>query len=191
MSLTSSTNPTETLEQATQRADRAEQELRNLKKRINPDAAPDREPDAELAPEPEMSGRSDGIETLRSDSMMAHLLGALDQGEDIGHYGRLVFTMVALRFLPEDAVAEWLSKDQDVDREKAMNMIRQVQGRGYNPPRRERILEWQTQQEFQILPSPDDPDCGNVYKSLKFPEEVYEHIQHYQSDKLEAEDSTA
>ena len=36
------------------------------------------------------------VEDLRKNGMMAHLLDSLDKGKDIGHYGRLVFTMVAL-----------------------------------------------------------------------------------------------
>jgi hypothetical protein len=35
------------------------------------------------------------LEDLRQSTMMLHLLDALDRGEDIGHYGRLVFAMVA------------------------------------------------------------------------------------------------
>jgi len=135
--------------------------------------------------------RSDGIEALRGDSMMAHLLDALEGGKDIGHYGRLVFTMVASHFLSSDEVVQWLEKDTDVDEEKATVLLRQVEAHGYNPPRRERILQWQSEQEFPILPDPDDPDCGNVHKSLKFPDEVYDHIQQYQLEKVEAEDQAA
>lgn len=40
-------------------------------------------------------------EELRKNGMMAHLLDALDTGQDIGHYGRLVFAMVARHFLDE------------------------------------------------------------------------------------------
>ena len=38
------------------------------------------------------------VEDLRQSAMMSHLLDALDRGEDIGHYGRLVFAMVARLF---------------------------------------------------------------------------------------------
>jgi len=34
------------------------------------------------------------VAELRKNGMMAHLMDALSQGEDIGHYGRLVFVMV-------------------------------------------------------------------------------------------------
>src|SRR4026209_2943243 len=37
-------------------------------------------------------GQSDN---LRDSPMMAHLLDALEKGTDVGHYGRLVFAMVA------------------------------------------------------------------------------------------------
>jgi len=137
------------------------------------------------------TSRPDGIEALRADSMMAHLLEALEAGKDIGHYGRLVFTMVASHFLSGDEILQWLKKDTDVDEKKAAALLQQVKAHDYNPPRRERILEWQREQEFPILPAPDDPDCGNVYKSLKFPDEVYDHIQQYQAEKAEAEDEAA
>ena len=45
--------------------------------------------------------------------MMSHLIDALDAGKDIGHYGRLVFAMVAHHFLSDQAVIEWLNKDRD------------------------------------------------------------------------------
>ena len=124
-----------------------------------------------------------GVEALREDSMMAHLLDALDRGEDIGHYGRLVFAMIARHFMTDDEVLAELTKDKDFSEEEARQMLVQVEGRDYNPPRRDRILEWQGEQEFAIIPNPHDPDCGNVYKSLRFPKEIYNHIGHYQEEK--------
>src|SRR5215212_3497529 len=118
--------------------------------------------------------RSDGVAALRKSSMMAHLLDALEKGTDIGHYGRLVFAMVARHFLDEDELLEWLQKDQDFSDAQARSLILQVQGREYNPPKRARILEWQKEQEFPICPDPGDPGACNVYKELKFPDEVYE-----------------
>lgn len=179
----------ESLEQLQQHAEQLERELRELKEEQSRsrDAGGAR---VRVAVE-ERTGPENGIEILRRDAMMAHLLDALDAGKDIGHYGRLVFTMVASHFLSDDEVMNWLTKDHDVDRDKAAVLLRQVEARDYNPPRRERILDWQRQQEFPILPSPDDPDCGNVYKSLKFPEEVYEHIQQYQTQKVEASEEAA
>jgi hypothetical protein len=115
--------------------------------------------------------------------MMTHLLDALDKGGDIGHYGRLTFAMVAHHFLDKEELVEWLSKDGDTDESKARALVQQVEERGYNPPRRERILEWQEQQEFPICPNPDDPDSCNVYRELDFPEEVFEDIQNYREDK--------
>ena len=42
--------------------------------------------------------------------------------------------------------------------------------------------------EFQFLPNVEDPDCGNVYRNLKFPQSVYEHIQDYQEEKVNAQE---
>jgi hypothetical protein len=118
--------------------------------------------------------------------MMANLLDALDQGKDIGHYGRLVFAMVGRHFLDEDDLVASLTQDKDCSEEEARALVRQVASRDYNPPRRERILEWQRQQDFPIIPNPDDPDAGNVYRDLTFPEGVYEDIEEYHEQKAEA-----
>ncbi|MEH2084266.1 MAG: hypothetical protein V7K89_31140 [Nostoc sp.] len=123
------------------------------------------------------------IEELRKNDMMAHLLDSLDAGQDIGHYGRLVFAMVARHFLSESELIDYLQKDKDFSSEQARSMYLQVQGKDYNPPRRERVLQWQSQQDFIICPNADDPDACNVYKDLQFPEETYEHISEYHEQK--------
>ena len=123
---------------------------------------------------------------LRSNEMMAHLLDALDAGKDIGHYGRLVFAMVAQHFMDDRELLRWLKKDRSVDEEEVKALVQQVRERGYSPPRRERILAWQKQQTFPICPNPDDPDQGNLYRELRFPEPVYEHIQEYYEEKVAA-----
>ena len=53
------------------------------------------------------------------------------------------------------------------------------------PPRRQRILEWQSQQHVPAHPHPDDRD--NLYRNHRFPEQIYDHIGHYQHAKLEAD----
>lgn len=119
------------------------------------------------------------VEDLKQSPMMSHMLDALENGEDIGHYGRLVFVMVGRYFLSEDELVEYLTKDQDCDEQKARGLIKQVEARGYNPPKRERILEWMAQQDFPICPSPDDQGSCNVYRNLDFPPEVYEKISSF------------
>ena len=100
-------------------------------------------------------------EDLRANGMMGHLMDALEKHQDIGHYGRLVFAMVGHHFMPEQ---------------------KQVEGRDYNPPRPEKIRDWQQQQEFAICPT-DDPDACNVYRDLKFPQHVYERVGEYYTQK--------
>ena len=126
------------------------------------------------------------VEDLRKSPMMSHLLDALDGKQDIGHSGRLVFAMIARHFLAEDELVEWIRKDSRVTDEQARALVLQVQGKDYSPPRRERILEWQRQQDFPICPEPDNPDACNVYKDLKFPPDVYEHIGGYYEQKAES-----
>ena len=183
----------EALRQATERAEKAEQELAKLKHAGGVKATAQDSSDAALKSPPTPStergkaGVAGGAEELRKDSMMGHLLDSLDAGKDIGHYGRLVFAMVARHFLSHDEVLAELTKDKDFSDEQARVMLRQVEGRDYNPPRRERLLEWQSQQDFPILPFPEDPDCGNLYRNLRFPEEIYQHIGHYQEAKMDSE----
>ena len=117
---------------------------------------------------------------------MAHLLDSLEAGDDIGHYGRLTFAMIARHFLPHDEVLSHLLKDEDLGEEEAEQMLLQVEQRDYSPPRRDRILQWQSEQEFPILPDVDDPDSGNVYRTLNFPKQIYDHIGHYREQKAEA-----
>jgi hypothetical protein len=85
------------------------------------------------------------------------------------HYGRLVFAMVARHFVDADELVGYLTRNPGVTEEQARALYLQVQGKDYSPPRRERILEWQREQEFPICPDPDNPDACNVYKDLKFP----------------------
>lgn len=125
---------------------------------------------------------------LRQSPMMAHLLDALENGTDIGHYGRLTFVMVARHFLNEDQMVKLLSKQPNIHKDEASLMVRDVQQRGYNPPRRERILEWMEQQEFPICPDADDPAGCNVYRDLRFPDEIYDNIEEFREEQLASDD---
>lgn len=127
------------------------------------------------------------VDQLRQNDMMAHLLEALEQGQDIGHYGRLVFAMVGHHFLETDELIEWITRDKSVSEAEARALAAQVESRDYSPPKRDRILEWQKEQDFPILPNPDDPNAGNVYRDLHFPDDVYERIEEYYEHKAEAD----
>jgi hypothetical protein len=131
-------------------------------------------------PNPGAEGRSDD---LQDSAMMARLLDALQKRTDIGHYGRLVFTMVARYFLAEEKMIDLLAKQPGMDEDDAEELLAEVKGHDYNPPKRGKILEWQKQQDFPICPDADDPDSCNVYEELQFPDEVYERIGEYWEHK--------
>ena len=197
--------------QATERAERAEAELARLTGNTGPTqsasgagteqalkrppspstahavAGDDAVNQDEMSTDAETGSDPSAFDELRKDSMMVHLLDSLEAGKDIGHYGRLVFSMVARHFLPHEEVLAWLTRDPDFSAEQATLMLRQVEGKDYTPPKRDRILDWQKQQEFPIIPDPEDPDSGNLYRNLKFPDEIYKHIGNYQEQKLESE----
>src|SRR5215212_3296266 len=97
------------------------------------------------------------VEDLRQSPMMNHLLEALERGEDIGHFGRLTFATIARHFVDNEELARLLARDGSIDENEAAGLVQQVEERGYNPPRREKILEWQENQDFPICPNPDDP----------------------------------
>ena len=69
----------------------------------------------------------------------------------------------------------WISTDET----QARAMLHQVQAHDYNPPKRERILEWQSRQDFPICPNSDDPAACNLYQELRFPEGIYENINEF------------
>jgi hypothetical protein len=130
-------------------------------------------------------------EELRKSAMMAHLLDALEAGTDIGHYGRLTFVMVARHFLEADEMVTLLVNQPEIDEKAARMLVTQVQERDYNPPKREKVLEWQAQQEFPICPTPDDPNGCNVYRDLEFPQQVYDHVEEFYEELAEAEMKSA
>lgn len=124
---------------------------------------------------------------LHDSPTMARLLDALEAGTDIGHYGRLTFAMVARHFQDEGEMLRLLASQPGQDETKARALLLQVQGRDYNPPRRERLLEWQTQQDFPLVPDADDPQSGNLYRELRFPDGIYDHITEFYEEKAEAQ----
>jgi len=123
------------------------------------------------------------LSDLRKNDMMAHLLDSLEAGQDIGHYGRLVFAMVARHFVDEDELVNLLAKGKSFTEADARTLVAQVQSRDYNPPRREKVLQFLEQQKFPICPDAENPDACNVYKDLEFPEAVYAKINEYYQQK--------
>jgi hypothetical protein len=81
---------------------------------------------------------------------------------------------------------ELLAKQPDHTEQDSRALLMQVKGRDYNPPKRDKILAWQSEQEFPIIPNTDDPDSGNVYRELRFPDQIYENIGEYYEDKAES-----
>ena len=128
------------------------------------------------------------LKDLRRSPMLSHLLDALGQGKDIGHYGRLTLAMVAHHYLDKQELADLLAQGNGADEREIRALVQQATERGYNPPKRERILEWQAQQDFAICPTPDDPNSCNVYSDLQFPDHIYENINEYHQEKIEAQE---
>lgn len=127
------------------------------------------------------------VDDLRKSPMMAHLLDALEQGKDIGRYGRLTVAMVGHHYLDRQELADLLMKGSGADEREVKSLVEQMESRDYNPPSRNRILEWQGQQDFQICPDPDDPAACNVYRDLNLPDQVIEHIEEYREQQFDAE----
>ena len=130
------------------------------------------------------------VEDLRKSPMMSHILDALENGEDIGHYGRFTFAVIARHFLDNDELVKLMAQDKDADEGEIRALVQQVEEKNYSPPKRDKILEYQKQQDFDICPNPDDPDACNPYQELDFPDEVFETIQEYREDREAARGET-
>ena len=128
-----------------------------------------------------------GAEALRESPMMAHLMDALEAGTDIGHYGRLTFAMIARHFLEQDELVRLLGNVPDHGQDDARALLRQVEAKDYNPPKRDRILQWQSQQDFPICPTPDDPTSCNVYRELRLPDHIFENINEFYEEQTQGE----
>jgi hypothetical protein len=55
------------------------------------------------------------MDDLKQSPMMNHMLEALNRGEDIGHYSRLTFVMVARHFVDNEELVGLLTQDADVE----------------------------------------------------------------------------
>ena len=131
--------------------------------------------------------KKQGLDALRKNPAMAHLIESLEGGKDIGHYGRLTFAMVARHFLDDDELAGLLAQDKDFGEAQAKGLVGQVNDADYSPPGPSKIRKWQGEQEFPILPEGHDTtDDANVYQDLTFPDHVYEKISHYHEEKAAA-----
>jgi len=83
----------------------------------------------------------------------------------------------------DDDLVGYLGKDPEFGEAEARALVAQVRDRDYSPPSRGRILAWQQEQDFPIISDADDPDAGNVYRDLRFPDGVYERIEEYHERK--------
>lgn len=126
------------------------------------------------------------LDELRRSPTMRYLLDALNDGKDIGHYGRLTFAMAAHKFLAKEELAKVLLKGKGADEQEIHALVQQVEDRDYNPPSRQRILEWQAHQDFKICPNEDDPNACNLYQELDLPDEVFENIEEFRDQQYEA-----
>jgi hypothetical protein len=126
------------------------------------------------------------LDELRKNDMMAYLIDSLEAGKDIGHYGRLVFAIVARSFIPPEEIIALLQKGADCDESKARALVTQVEQRRYNPPKRDRVLEWMQKQQFPICPNADDRTACNVYRDLDFPQDIYERINAFYQEQSSA-----
>ncbi len=127
------------------------------------------------------------VEDLRKSPMMSHILDALEKGEDIGHYGRFTFAVIARHFVDNEELVKIMTQDKDADEKEIRALVQQVEEKNYSPPKRDKILEYQKQQDFDICPNPDDPDACNPYQELNFPDDVFESIQEYREEKQAAD----
>ncbi len=127
-------------------------------------------------------GINPGVHNLQRSPLMDHLLRALEEGTDIGDFGRLTFVIVGRHFLDENEMVELLASQPGIGEREARILVDRVNEQDYSPPTREQILEWQTYQDFQLCPEPDDPDLCDVYRQLEFPEYIRHRIECFRGE---------
>lgn len=117
-------------------------------------------------------------EDMRKSHMMASLWDDLKIGVDIGHFGRLLFCIVARHFMEEEQIIKLLTSGQQMLPEDAQAMLLNVNERNYNPPRPSVIRKWQQKQRYKIIPDEHAHDLayGNLYSELRFPQEIYDQV---------------
>ncbi len=123
-------------------------------------------------------------EDMRRSQMMARLWDDLEKGVDVGHFGRLLFTMVARHYMNETQVITLLSRNIPVEDAQAMLLL--VNSRNYNPPKPNKIRKWQEKQDYKIIPPEKAHDLawGNVYKELRLPMEIYSQVQDFYKEAV-------
>ncbi len=132
--------------------------------------------------------RPEALEALGRNKMMAHLINALKDNKDIGHYGRFTFASIARHFMEPEELARYLAKDEDEALEDAAALVHQVNDADYSPPGPAKIRKWNKEQEFPILPPEHQTsDDANVYQDLDFPSDVYDKINAYHREQASAE----
>lgn len=104
------------------------------------------------------------VRRLRNE-MMDHLLDALDEGRDIGRYGRLVFVMVVRHFLDEEELVERLSKNEESSETSANSLVKQVSAKDYNSWYSRIFSRLDGKHDFPILLTPTTRTQATFTKS--------------------------
>jgi hypothetical protein len=140
----------------------------------------------ESSPENAQLASSGGRAALAASRTVARWLLALEARQDIGHFGRLAFVSIARHFLSSDELVALLARQPRWDQAKAQKLVERVRQRGYSPPTRPRLLEWQARQRYPLLDDPADPTLGNLYRELPLPDEVFREIEAFWDGSGEA-----
>jgi len=77
--------------------------------------------------------------------------------------------MIGRHAVSSDELVELLTKDHDADEQEMRALVQQVGEKGYSPPRREKFLEYQSQQDFRSAPSPTIPTHATLTRSWSSP----------------------
>jgi hypothetical protein len=108
---------------------------------------------------------------------MEHLTRALEEGTDIGDFGRLTFVMAGRHFMSQQELVNLLSRQPGIGEKQAWGLVNQVVEHDYSPPTREQLREWQSYQSFPIWPETVGLEACNLYAELKFPRYIFERVE--------------
>lgn len=108
---------------------------------------------------------------------MEHLARALEEGTDIGDFGRLTFVMAGRHFISQQELVHLLSMQPGIGEKQARVLVSQVAEHDYSPPTRDQLREWQSYQSFPICPENVGLEACNLYAELKFPSYIFERVE--------------
>ena len=122
------------------------------------------------------------LDDLKRNPMMRRIIQTMESGQDVGHYGRFIFTVVASYFIGEKEITDLLKRQPEIeDSEEALGFYLQVASARYVMPTSARIRAWDKSEEQKNFPLiiQGDRNSGNLYREIPLPQQALVSVRSY------------